>query len=257
MTVLSGGWPGVITGDGISGTGITDGDYGAFGRRQHADHVSFGAGRNGLRSRNPCVHRPRRPRPPRAPGSRAPAPSRPRRPSSPAATPPTRAHRQQALIDAGLPFCLEEFETTGSGPSATQVAVEYAGQNVPTSQAPTVALSSSSGSIGQQHRHHRRRRCMSGHRRGGHRQPSSSVSLFSGTNNCWYARAGDSTPVSVTVDGNPATVTPNPTTSTVTNVAVTSGSEVATITARRYPPPSRPTSLVTWYRSRHTRRVPR
>ncbi|MGO9342810.1 MAG: beta strand repeat-containing protein, partial [Acidimicrobiales bacterium] len=127
---------------------------------------------------------------------------------------------QQALIDAGMPFCLEEFETTGSGPSATQVALEYAGQNVPTSQAPTVALSSGSGSIGQT--------ITATDSPGGCPEfvgavgsnPVPASGLFSGTNSCWYGRAGDATPVSVTVGGKPATVTPTPNSTTITNLNI-------------------------------------
>jgi large repetitive protein len=146
---------------------------------------------------------------------------------------------QQSLVDAGMPFCLEEFETTGSGPSAAQVAVAYNGaggtQTFPTAQAPTVALPSS-GAIGQDiTATDAPGACPS--TIGG--LGAGSGNLFSATNNCWYARAGDSTPVTATVDGIPATVTPNPTTTTVSNVTVTSGSEVTTVT----PPNAFPTNL--------------
>ena len=147
---------------------------------------------------------------------------------------------QQALVDAGMPFCLEEFETTGSGPSATQVAVAYNGtggtQTFPTAQAPTVALPSS-GAIGQDVTATDATGACPATIGG---LGAGSGNLLSATNNCWYARAGDSTPVTATVDGIPATVTPNPTTTTVNNVSVTSGSEVTTVT----PPNAFPTNLM-------------
>jgi hypothetical protein len=143
----------------------------------------------------------------------------------------------QALIDAGLPFCFDEFETTGSGPSATQIAVGFSGQNLPTSQAPTAQLSSSSGAIGQTVTVTDATGACPATIGG---LGAGAANLFSATNNCWYARAGDPTPVSVTVDNIPATVTPNPTQTTVSGVSVTSGSEVTTIT----PPNAFPTNLL-------------
>ena len=142
----------------------------------------------------------------------------------------------QALIDAGLPFCFDEFETTGSGPSATQTAVGFSGQNLPTSQAPTAQLSTSNGSLGQTITLNDTPGACPATIGG---LGAGAANLFSATNNCWYARAGDSTPVSVTVGGQPVTVTPNPTQTQVTNVSVTSGSEVTTVV----PPNAYPTNL--------------
>jgi hypothetical protein len=142
----------------------------------------------------------------------------------------------QALIDAGLPFCFDEFETTGSGPSATQIAVGFSGQNLPTAQAPTAQLSTAGAEVGQTVTvNDATNACPS--TIGG--LGAGAANLFSATNNCWYARAGDSTPVTVTVDGNPATVTPNPTQTTVSGVSVTSGSEITTVS----PPSAYPTNL--------------
>ena len=44
-----------------------------------------------------------------------------------------------AMIDAGAPFCFEDFEYSGAGPSAGQAALEYSGQSTPTTETPTVA----------------------------------------------------------------------------------------------------------------------
>ncbi len=78
-------------------------------------------------------------------------------------------------------------------------------------------------------------------------QPGTGLGLFSGTNNCWYARAGDTTPVSVTVDGNPATVTPNPTRPRSTNVGLDERlGRWRRSRDHRCPPPSRRTSPETW-----------
>ena len=132
----------------------------------------------------------------------------------------------QAEIDAGMPFCYDAFETTGSGPSATDAEVGFAGQNLPSSQAPTAQLNASTASIGQSVTvNDVTGACPS--TIGG--LGAGSANLFNATYNCWYAHAGDSTPVSVTVDGLPATVTPNPTTTQVSGVSVTSGSAVATV----------------------------
>ena len=60
-----------------------------------------------------------------------------------------------AMINAGMPYCLEEFETTGAGPSAAQAALDYTGQNVPTSKTPTVALSTNTTPSRREHQHHR------------------------------------------------------------------------------------------------------
>ena len=132
----------------------------------------------------------------------------------------------QADIDAGMPFCYEAFEATGSGPSATDGEVGFSGQNLPSSQAPTAQLSTSTASIGQSVTVNDATDACPATIGG---LGAGSANLFGSTYNCWYARAGDSTPVTVTVDGQPATVTPNPTTTQVSAVSVTSGSEVATV----------------------------
>jgi hypothetical protein len=107
-----------------------------------------------------------------------------------------------AMIAAGMPFCLEEFETTGAGPSATQVALDYAGQSVPTTTTPTVALSSGSSTPGGSiNITDAANACPSTIGTG-------STNLLNGSYNCWYGRAGDPTPVTVTVGGVPATATP-------------------------------------------------
>ena len=106
------------------------------------------------------------------------------------------------MIAAGMPFCLEEFETTGAGPSAAQVALDYAGQSVPTTTTPTVALSSGSSSPGGSiNITDAPNACPSTIGTG-------STNLLNGSYNCWYGRAGDPTPVTVTVGGVPATATP-------------------------------------------------
>ena len=158
---------------------------------------------------------------------------------------------QQALIDAGLPFCFEEFETTGSGPSAAQVAVEYAGQNVPSAQTPTVALSQASGGVG----------ASIGITDQSGQCPASigagTPYSFSSTYSCWYGRAGDATPVTVTVGGVPATVTPTNalvgdvseadytvgTSSTVTYTSVLSGSNQISVTSSPSTPGSVPSAF--------------
>ena len=107
-----------------------------------------------------------------------------------------------AMIDAGMPFCFEEFEYSGAGPSAAQAALDYSGQSVPTSTTPTVALSQSSGSIGQSvNITDASGACPSTIGTG-------SSDFFNSSYSCWYGHAGDSTPVTVTVGGTPATVTP-------------------------------------------------
>ncbi len=107
-----------------------------------------------------------------------------------------------AMIDAGMPFCFEDFEYSGAGPSAAQAALEYSGQSVPTSTTPTVALSRSSGSIGQSvNITDASGACPSTIGTG-------SSNFLNGSYSCWYGRAGDSTPVTVTVGGKSATVTP-------------------------------------------------
>ncbi len=98
-----------------------------------------------------------------------------------------------------------------------------------------MALSSNAGSIGQNIEMADATGACPAFVGAGSGNPVPVSGLFSGTNNCWYARAGDTSPVSVTVGGKPAAVTPNATSSTVTNVAVTSGSPVATITASSVP----------------------
>ena len=234
LSIQSGGWPGVISGDGISGTGIPTGTT-----------VLSVAGNNLTMSASvPATQASEAETVAFTTTTGTPPPSSWLTSSSTVASeasfkssgdPVNTCPPPQALIDAGLPFCLEEFETTGSGPSASQVAVEYAGQNVPTSQAPTVALSSGSGDIGDAIGITDQSGACPSTVGAGTGNPVPASGLFSGTNNCWYGRAGDSTPVSVTVGGNPATVTPTPTTTSVTNVAVTSGSEVTTVTGSSVP----------------------
>ncbi len=105
-----------------------------------------------------------------------------------------------ADIDAGLPFCFEEYETTGAGPSASQVALDYTGQSLPNT--PTVAASPGSGQIGSSI--------------GITDSPgacpatigSGTTNFLGSSYNCWFARAGDATPVTVTVGGVSQTVTP-------------------------------------------------
>jgi hypothetical protein len=111
-----------------------------------------------------------------------------------------------AMVAAGAPFCFEDFEYSGAGPSAGQAALEYTGQNTPTSETPTVGLSSASGSVGSS----------VGITDQSGACPatigSDTTNFFNGSYNCWYGRAGDSTPVSVTVGGVSESVTPtNPT----------------------------------------------
>ena len=114
-----------------------------------------------------------------------------------------------AVIDSGMPFCFEEFEATGAGPSAAQAALEYSGQALPTSTTPTISLSNSaSGSIAGA--------TVTATDQSG----ACPATIGTGTNNlfstginCWYARAGDATPVTATItNGNtvttPLTVTP-------------------------------------------------
>ncbi len=107
-----------------------------------------------------------------------------------------------AMSDAGSPFCFEEFEYSGAGPSAGQAALEYTGQNNPTSETPTVALSAGSGSVGSS----------IGITDQSGACPatigSGTTNFFNGSYNCWYGRAGDSTPATVTVGGVPEAVTP-------------------------------------------------
>ena len=107
-----------------------------------------------------------------------------------------------AMIDAGAPFCFEDFEYSGAGPSAGQAALEYSGQSSPTSVIPTVSLSSGSGSVGSS----------IGITDQSGACPatigSGTTNFFNGSYNCWYGRAGDSTPVSVTVGGVSESVTP-------------------------------------------------
>jgi hypothetical protein len=153
---------------------------------------------------------------------------------------------QQALIDAGMPYCFEEFETTGSGPSAGQVAVAYTGQNLPTAQAPTVALNASSASIGQSiNITDASNACPAS-------MGAGTTNFLFNTYNCWYARAGDATPVSVTVGGVAADVTSGGvsegnytvgTSSTVTYATVTSGSNQVSTTTGPSTPGSVPSSF--------------
>jgi hypothetical protein len=151
----------------------------------------------------------------------------------PAATCPP----QQALIDAGLPFCFENFEYSGAGPSAAVAFLQYNGQNLPTSQSPTVSLSAPTGSVSTTTPE-------TITDAGGACPASIGEGNFNNTYNCWYGRAGDATSVTVTVDGSPVTVTPTVpakgdvsegdftvgTTSTVAAVTVTSGSDTVTST---------------------------
>ena len=144
---------------------------------------------------------------------------------------------QQALIDAGLPFCFENFEYSGAGPSAAVAFLQYTGQNLPTAQTPTVSLSAPVGSTSST-------TAETITDAAGACPASIGEGNFNNTYNCWYGRAGDATPVTVTVDGSPVTVTPTVpangdvsegnytvgTTSTVAAVTVTSGSNMVTST---------------------------
>jgi hypothetical protein len=238
----NGGWPGVVNGDGVSGTDIP-----ASTTVSNVSGNTLTLSANATNSTATTLTF--------TPLPGTPPPSAWVTAASTVATeaafkssgdPMNTCPPAQALVDAGMPFCLEEFETTGSGPSAAQVAVAYNGaggtQTFPTAQAPTVALPSS-GTIGQSVTATDASGACPATIGAGTGNPVPSSGLFTGTNNCWYARAGDPTPVTATVDGNPATVTPNPTSSTVTNVAVTNGSGVATVTGSSVPA-AFPTNLV-------------
>jgi hypothetical protein len=135
-----------------------------------------------------------------------------------------------AMIEAGIPFCQLHFDSNGSGPQKGDADLDYTGQALPTTTTPTVALSSGSGSIGS----NIGITDQSGACPATIGTGSAGQNFFDGTYNaagtsvtstynCWYGTAGDGAPVTVTVDGVPATVTPN-NTQTVTNVALTSGS---------------------------------
>ena len=120
-----------------------------------------------------------------------------------------------AMIEAGIPFCQERFDYSGSGPTVGTPDVEYAGQAVPTTTTPTVALSSGSGSIGSSVGvTDATNACPATIGTGSAGQNffdgtyNPAGTSVTGTYNCWYGRAGDATPVTVTVDGVPATVTP-------------------------------------------------
>jgi IPT/TIG domain len=117
-----------------------------------------------------------------------------------------------AMIDAGASFCDEEFETSGAGPSAGEVALDYAGQGDPTSTTPTVSLSSGSGAIGGSvEMTDASGACPSTIGTG-----TTGGNFFNGSYDCWYGRAGDPSPVTVTVGGVPAAVAPtSPATSDV------------------------------------------
>ena len=157
-----------------------------------------------------------------------------------------------ALIDAGLPFCFEEFETTGAGPSAAQAALDYTGQSVPTTTTPTVALNQSTDAIGSSvQMTDASGACPSTIGAG-------TTNFFNGSYNCWYGRAGDPTPVTATIGGDPVTVTPTlPATadvsegnytvgasSTITLVTVTGGQNTVTTTASSAGTATTPYNLV-------------
>ncbi len=125
-----------------------------------------------------------------------------------------------AEIDAGMPFCFEEFQASGNGPNAGQADLDFSGQAVPTTTTPTVATNASA-SVGQSVNITDAPGACPGTigtaAEGG-------TGLFVNNYNCWYGRAADDTPVTVTVGGVPATtVTPNNTYS-ASSVVVTNGS---------------------------------
>ncbi len=120
-----------------------------------------------------------------------------------------------AMIEAGIPFCQERFDYSGSGPTVGTPDIEYTGQAVPTTTAPTVALSSGAGTIGSSVGiTDATGACPATIGTGTTQQGffngtyNAAGTSLTGTYNCWYGRAGDATPVSVTVGGVPATVTP-------------------------------------------------
>ncbi len=142
-----------------------------------------------------------------------------------------------AMIEAGIPFCQLHFDSNGSGPQKGDADLDYTGQALPTTTTPTVALSSGSGSIGSSIAiTDQSGACPATIGTG-----STGQSFFNGTYNaagtsvtstynCWYGTAGDGAPVSVTVGGVPATVTPNHSQS-VNNVAVTNSANQVVDTA--------------------------
>jgi large repetitive protein len=142
-----------------------------------------------------------------------------------------------AMIEAGIPFCQLHFDSNGSGPQKGDADLDYTGQALPTTTTPTVALSSGSGSIGSSIGiTDQNGACPATIGTG-----STGQNFFNGTYNaagtsvtstynCWYGTAGDGAPVSVTVGGVPATVTPNHSQS-VNNVAVTNGANQVVDTA--------------------------
>ena len=109
-----------------------------------------------------------------------------------ATCPPTPAQ-----IDAGLPFCEEWLQNAGAAPTYGVAFVKYSGQALP--NAPTLALSSNTGVAGN----------AITITDAANQCPSSlTVAQFSNTYDCWYGRANLATPVTATVGGVSATVTP-------------------------------------------------